>query len=107
LKYYKKHPEITPFTSPEHIKDYPKGPCFHSGHLVETNSGWRTYRPIIDLEKCINCLMCYLYCPDGTIFKKDGKVAVNYDFCKGCGICAKECKKDAISMVKEDIFDEK
>jgi Pyruvate/2-oxoacid:ferredoxin oxidoreductase delta subunit len=26
------------------------------------------------------------------------------DFCKGCGICAKECPKNAISMMPEGDF---
>lgn len=28
-------------------------------------------------------------------------VAVDYDFCKGCGVCAKVCRFDAIAMVSE------
>ena len=31
------------------------------------------------------------------------KFAVNYDYCKGCGICANECPCGAIEMVPEDI----
>ncbi|KXA91095.1 pyruvate synthase, partial [candidate division MSBL1 archaeon SCGC-AAA259A05] len=27
---------------------------------------------------------------------------VDLDYCKGCGICAKECPVDAIEMVKEE-----
>jgi pyruvate ferredoxin oxidoreductase delta subunit len=29
------------------------------------------------------------------------RVEVNYDYCKGCGICAQECPVKAISMVPE------
>jgi 2-oxoisovalerate ferredoxin oxidoreductase delta subunit len=28
-------------------------------------------------------------------------VEVNYDYCKGCGICAHECPTKAITMVEE------
>ena len=36
-----------------------------------------------------------------TGFRKDGKVAIDYDFCKGCGICLKECRPGAIRMEAE------
>ena len=26
----------------------------------------------------------------------------NYDYCKGCGICANECPKDVITMTLEE-----
>jgi pyruvate ferredoxin oxidoreductase delta subunit len=26
---------------------------------------------------------------------------INYDYCKGCGVCANECPQDAISMIPE------
>jgi len=91
------------FKRPEHIDDYPVGPQYEAGHLAETNAGWRTYRPVVDHETCINCLRCYLVCPDGTIFKDNGKIDIDYDYCKGCGVCAYECPKDAIAMVKEEL----
>jgi len=28
----------------------------------------------------------------------------DYDYCKGCGICANECPKKAIEMVEESKF---
>lgn len=75
------------------------------GSSVAYNSGsWRSFRPVIDLEKCINCMFCWVYCPDSAVVLKDGKV-VGFDLehCKGCGICAKECppKVTAITMEPE------
>jgi len=32
---------------------------------------------------------------------KDGWPVVRLEHCKGCGICAEECKPKAIDMVKE------
>ncbi|MDG6220338.1 MAG: 4Fe-4S binding protein [Candidatus Thermoplasmatota archaeon] len=62
---------------------------------------WRTFRPIIDQEKCIKCWICWKFCPDVSIKIDSGQPEVDYDHCKGCGICAYECPKDAIRMEKE------
>jgi Pyruvate/2-oxoacid:ferredoxin oxidoreductase delta subunit len=30
--------------------------------------GWRTgLKPKVDLSKCVNCLLCWLYCPDSAV----------------------------------------
>jgi len=62
---------------------------------------WRAFRPVVDKEKCVNCLFCWIYCPDAAIVRKEKWIEVNYDYCKGCGICAKECPKEAIKMTEE------
>lgn len=63
---------------------------------------WKTFRPEIDFSKCIQCLYCFIYCPDSSILVRDSKVVgVDYDHCKGCGICAEECPKKAIEMKEE------
>ncbi|MDR2502390.1 MAG: 4Fe-4S binding protein [Oscillospiraceae bacterium] len=72
--------------------------AFEAGYLVTQNGGWRSERPVIDEAKCVKCRQCYLYCPDGTISQE---ISVDYDFCKGCGICAKICKPGAIAMRRE------
>ena len=58
---------------------------------------WRNMKPVRDMEKCIQCGLCKIFCPDFSIDKE----AIDYDYCKGCGICAEECSKGAIEMVKE------
>ena len=79
----------------------PVGPHFPNGQLHEISSGMRTFRPVIDAGKCIRCLRCFLVCPDGTIDKSCDPLEIDYDFCKGCGICARSCKPGAITMIKE------
>lgn len=94
-------PELKAYKRPSTLHELPNATCFQAGHLVSKNAGWRTKRPEIDPEKCIGCLQCYLYCPDGVIRKDGDKVAIDYDFCKGCGICLKTCKLGAIRMEAE------
>ncbi len=75
----------------------------------ETGS-WRTYRPILDLDKCIQCFHCWVYCPESAILVEDRKVVgIDYRYCKGCGICEYECsaKPKAIEMILESEAREK
>lgn len=83
---------------------FAKSPSYLGGHLVSKNAGWRNERPVIDLDACTGCLQCYLYCPDGAIYRRGAAaepLAIDYDFCKGCGICAKACRFGAIGMIPE------
>jgi len=64
--------------------------------------GWRTLKPEINRDKCIKCVTCWQFCPDNSIkMDKEGKAVVDYDFCKGCGICARECPVKCIIITKE------
>lgn len=81
------------------------GKVVEAGNSDKYNTGgWRTYRPVHVKERCINCLRCWMLCPDSAILVKDGKiVGYDYNHCKGCGICARECppKCHAIEMKLE------
>ncbi len=88
----------------EFVSDYivPIGP--EGLHVIQTGK-WRTRKPVMDKTKCIKCGVCLMYCPVNSIIKlEDGSFEITYDYCKGCGICAHECRKQAIEMqpVKED-----
>jgi len=87
-------------------REVPRGGSIsEAGSSAEYETGsWRSQRPIHDKEKCINCLRCWILCPDSAIQVEDGKVTgIDYKHCKGCGICAHECppKVQAITMVQE------
>jgi NADPH-dependent glutamate synthase beta subunit-like oxidoreductase len=53
--------------------------------------------------QCFNCGNCYMYCPDNAvkISPKTGLYEFDLDFCKGCGLCAKECPCHYIQMTLE------
>jgi pyruvate ferredoxin oxidoreductase delta subunit len=76
------------------------GIIVEAGNAEQYNTGdWRTYTPVVDQDTCINCLQCWIVCPDSAILVEDEEmVGYDYDHCKGCGICAKICPVDAISM---------
>ncbi|MBC7080788.1 MAG: 4Fe-4S binding protein [Thermoplasmatales archaeon] len=61
---------------------------------------WRVFRPVVNAEKCIKCYRCWIFCPDCAIEIDDFPV-IDYDYCKGCGICSNECPVKAISMERE------
>jgi 2-oxoacid:acceptor oxidoreductase delta subunit (pyruvate/2-ketoisovalerate family) len=62
-----------------------------------------------EAERCFNCGTCnecencYVFCPDASIIKTEDILShqVDYDFCKGCGICFTECPRGAISLKEE------
>ncbi len=64
--------------------------CFHCGH-------------------CTFCDNCFIFCPDFAISKvldaqrSQTNYEIDYDYCKGCGICVFECPRSAISYVEEEV----
>jgi 2-oxoacid:acceptor oxidoreductase delta subunit (pyruvate/2-ketoisovalerate family) len=63
-------------------------------------------RRCLSCGNCFSCDNCYGVCPDNAVLKLDDPAepyAIDYDFCKGCGICAAECPCGAIEMVPETI----
>jgi len=92
-------------------RDLPIGgvvPRGGTAYEYETGS-WRSFRPVHDSEKCIDCLECWFACPDAAIKAEDGKFAgFDLTHCKGCGICASVCppKVGAITMKPESEFKE-
>jgi 2-oxoacid:acceptor oxidoreductase delta subunit (pyruvate/2-ketoisovalerate family) len=72
------------------------------GGLTEDNALFEARR-CLSCGNCFECDNCYGVCPDNAVIKLGpGKsFAFNYDYCKGCGICAAECPCGAIDMVAE------
>lgn len=61
-------------------------------------------RRCMSCGNCFGCDNCFGVCPDNAVIKLEpGQYEFNYDYCKGCGVCAAECPCGAISMVPEEI----
>lgn len=74
------------------------------GSAAQNETGtWRTFRPIVDDEKCTYCMLCWFHCPEGCIKRvpDEKTVRIDYFYCKGDGICSDVCPADAIEMVRE------
>ncbi|RJP71519.1 MAG: FAD-binding protein [Candidatus Abyssobacteria bacterium SURF_17] len=51
---------------------------------------------------CVACDNCSVFCPDIVVRKSsDGTYSIDYDYCKGCGICVHECPRNAMSIDEE------
>lgn len=60
-----------------------------------------------EASRCLNCGMCFdcdncwHFCPDAAVIKKANGYEIDYNYCKGCGICAMECPSGHIDMQRE------
>lgn len=81
--------------------DFRFGPSYLGGLHPAKTGNWRVFYPVIDMKNCKMCLLCWVFCPDGAIKQEEGKLSIDYDYCKGCGICAHECTNKAITMFRE------
>ncbi len=52
---------------------------------------------------CDYCDVCVLMCPDLCITRDadTGRILIDLDLCKGCGLCALYCPKGALRMVPD------
>ncbi len=72
--------------------------------LDETNALYEARR-CLSCGNCFECDNCYGICPDNAVIKlgPGNRFKFNYDYCKGCALCAAECPCGAIKMVPEQI----
>ena len=73
------------------------------GNASQYKTGdWRSQKPVHNFERCIKCGLCMLCCPEGCrIQNKNGYFEADLFYCKGCGICCRECPTFAITMEEE------
>jgi 2-oxoacid:acceptor oxidoreductase delta subunit (pyruvate/2-ketoisovalerate family) len=74
------------------------------GGLDESNALFEARR-CLSCGNCFECDNCYGVCPDNAVIKlgPGERFQFNYDYCKGCGLCAAECPCGAIKMIPEEI----
>jgi 2-oxoacid:acceptor oxidoreductase delta subunit (pyruvate/2-ketoisovalerate family) len=60
-------------------------------------------RRCMSCGNCFECDNCYGVCPDNAVIKLGPglKFAIDYEYCKGCGLCVAECPCGAIEMRPE------
>ncbi len=72
---------------------------------LDANTALFEARRCLSCGNCFECDNCYGVCPDNAVVKlgPGNRFRFNYDYCKGCGVCAAECPCGAIRMVPEEI----
>jgi 2-oxoacid:acceptor oxidoreductase delta subunit (pyruvate/2-ketoisovalerate family) len=75
-----------------------------TGGLDASNALFEARR-CLSCGNCFECDNCYGVCPDDAVRKLGAGMgyAFDYDYCKGCGVCAAECPCGAIVMEPEVI----
>jgi len=99
---------------------YPKQPRVAEAHRpvderlasgAEVQLGLELEAALAETERCFSCGLCIAcdnclhYCPDLAIRRAEASEAGRYvvltDYCKGCGICVKECPTGSMTMLEE------
>jgi NADPH-dependent glutamate synthase beta subunit-like oxidoreductase len=72
------------------------------GGLDESTALYEARR-CLSCGNCFECDNCYGICPDNAVIKlgPGRRYEIDYDFCKGCGLCVAECPCGAIIMEPE------
>ena len=85
-------------------KDLPYTPVADRRSTHNKTGVWRVVKYKLLKDKCTKCYVCWKFCPDiAIVVRSEGDFPeIDYDYCKGCGICANECKPKAIVVDEED-----
>jgi 2-oxoacid:acceptor oxidoreductase delta subunit (pyruvate/2-ketoisovalerate family) len=73
--------------------------------FAEVVGGLDVTNALNEARRCMSCGNCFGVCPDNAIVELGPRrrFQTNYDFCKGCSMCAAECPCGAIEKVPEEI----
>ena len=73
----------------------------------EVQLGLAVESALAEAERCFSCGTCVLcdncvvVCPDMALRRIDGGYEVLGEYCKGCGLCVRECPTGSMKMVQE------
>lgn len=76
----------------------------------EINQGFSAKGARMEADRCFHCGVCtmcdncYVFCPDVAVSKNNQipeGYEIDFDYCKGCGICVYECPRSAMIMENE------
>jgi len=74
---------------------------------AEVQLGLELEQALLETERCFscgtctNCDNCVVYCPDMAVKRVGKGYTVLTDYCKGCGLCVKECPTGSMMMQEE------
>ena len=75
-------------------------PYSQSSSFTASVADWRIEKPLFNKDYCIDCQFCWVYCPDMSIISRDKKmIGIDFDHCKGCGICVQVCPTNPKSLL--------
>ncbi|MGZ3579190.1 MAG: 4Fe-4S dicluster-binding protein, partial [Syntrophales bacterium] len=72
---------------------------------ISTNLAMREAERCFNCGICNQCDNCYMFCPDVAVIrgKNSNERQINYDYCKGCGLCVVECPRNSMTLREEDV----
>ena len=82
-------------------------------NFTEVTKGFTKEDAVTESARCLHCGDCFMcgnclnYCPDSAIsVDEQGRLRIDYEYCKGCGICMHECPCSAIQfdLTKEELL---
>jgi NADPH-dependent glutamate synthase beta subunit-like oxidoreductase len=74
---------------------------------LEVQLGYEIDEALIEAARCFSCGECthcdncFTHCPDLAISRVNGGYEVLTDYCKGCGVCVRECPTGSMTMLEE------
>lgn len=81
------------------------------GRFREVNAGLAEHAALAEAARCFECgvcngcELCLIFCADVAITRAGNgtgeRFAIDLDYCKGCGVCAAECPRGAMTMTRE------